>query len=137
MNNSLGDFSKDSSSPNYGESHKAPRSFISPSIVVGPNFYMGIGTPGGNKIPTILDETIVDYLNGNGTLQESIDKPRFYNDGGTIFYENAMSDEDINIFKSLGYGVEENVMTLTLVVSKVRCTIRTKTVDVGSDVGNR
>ena len=87
---------------------------------------MGIGTPGGNKIPTILDETIVDYLNGNGTLQESIDKPRFYNDGGTIFYENAMSDEDINIFKSLGYGVEENVMTLTLVVSKVRCTIRTK-----------
>ena len=93
--------------------------------------------PGGNKIPTILDETIVDYLNGNGTLQESIDKPRFYNDGGTIFYENAMSDEDINIFKSLGYGVEENVMTLTLVVSKVRCTIRTKTVDVGSDVGNR
>ena len=54
MNNSLGDFSKDSSSPNYG-SHKAPRSFISPSIVVGPNFYMGIGTPGGNKIPTILD----------------------------------------------------------------------------------
>ena len=44
MNNSLGDFSKDSSSPNYGEPHKAPRSFISPSIVVGPNFYMGIGT---------------------------------------------------------------------------------------------
>lgn len=38
---------------------------------------MGIGTPGGNKIPTILDEVIVDYLNGNGTLQESVDKPRF------------------------------------------------------------
>lgn len=45
--------------------------------MVGPNFYMGIGTPGGNKIPTILDEVIVDYLNGNGTLQESVDKPRF------------------------------------------------------------
>ena len=27
---------------------------------------------------------IVDYLNGNGTLQESVDKPRFYNDGGTF-----------------------------------------------------
>ena len=68
---------------------------------------MGIGTPGGNKIPTILDEVIVDYLNGNGTLQESVDKPRFYNDGGTVYYENATSDEDINIFKSLGYGVQE------------------------------
>ena len=107
MNNSLGDFSKESTSPNYGEPHKAPRSFISPSVVVGPNFYMGIGTPGGNKIPTILDEVIVDYLNGNGTLQESVDKPRFYNDGGTVYYENATSDEDINIFKSLGYGVQE------------------------------
>ena len=104
MNNSLGDFSKESTSPNYGEPHKAPRSFISPSVVVGPNFYMGIGTPGGNKIPTILDEVIVDYLNGNGTLQESVDKPRFYNDGGTVYYENVTSDEDINIFKSLGYG---------------------------------
>ena len=32
---------------------------------------------GGNKIPTILNEVIVDYLRGNGTLQESINKPRF------------------------------------------------------------
>lgn len=24
-----------------------------------------------------------------------------------IFYENVMIDEDINIFKSFGYGVEE------------------------------
>ena len=87
---------------------------------------MGIGTPGGNKIPTILDEVIVDYLNGNGTLQESVDKPRFYNDGGTVYYENATSDEDINIFKSLGYGVQENVMTLTSVVFKVPCMIKIK-----------
>ncbi|MEJ7304697.1 gamma-glutamyltransferase, partial [Staphylococcus caprae] len=63
MNNSLGDFSKDKLSPNHGEPHNAPRSFISPSVIVGPNFYMGIGTPGGNKIPTILNEVIVDYLN--------------------------------------------------------------------------
>ena len=39
MNNSLGDFSKDKSSPNHGEPHKAPRSFISPSVIVGPTLY--------------------------------------------------------------------------------------------------
>lgn len=138
MNNSLGDFSKESTSPNYGEPHKAPRSFISPSVVVGPNFYMGIGTPGGNKIPTILDEVIVDYLNGNGTLQESVDKPRFYNDGGTVYYENATSDEDINIFKSLGYGVQEkrNDPNFGSVQGAVYDKNK-KSVDVGSDVGNR
>lgn len=118
MNNSLTNFSTDPNSPNYGEKHKAPRSYTSPTIIVGPDFYMGIGSPGGNKIPTILNEVIVDYLRGNGTLQESINKPRFYNDGGTIFYENAMDDNDVNIFKSLGFGVEENVTILTLVVFK-------------------
>ena len=77
MNNSLTNFSTDPNSPNYGEKHKAPRSYTSPTIIVGPDFYMGIGSPGGNKIPTILNEVIVDYLRGNGTLQESINKPRF------------------------------------------------------------
>ena len=54
MNNSLTNFSTDPNSPNYGEKHKAPRSYTSPTIIVGPDFYMGIGSPGGNKIPTIL-----------------------------------------------------------------------------------
>ena len=56
MNNSLSNFSSNPSSPNYGAKHKQPRSFTSPSIVVGPDYYMGIGTPGGNKIPTTLNE---------------------------------------------------------------------------------
>lgn len=77
MNNSLTNFSSDPNSPNYGGKHKAPRSYTSPSIVVGPDFYMGIGTPGGNKIPTTLNEVLIDYLRGDGSLQESIDKPRF------------------------------------------------------------
>ena len=77
MNNSLSNFSSNPSSPNYGAKHKQPRSFTSPSIVVGPDYYMGIGTPGGNKIPTTLNEVIIDYLRSDGTLQDSIDKPRF------------------------------------------------------------
>ena len=36
MNNSLTNFSSDPNSPNYGGKHKAPRSYTSPSIVVGP-----------------------------------------------------------------------------------------------------
>lgn len=138
MNNSLTNFSSDPNSPNYGDKHKAPRSYTSPSIVVGPDFYMGIGTPGGNKIPTILNEVLIDYLRGNGTLQESINKPRFYNDGGTIYYENATSDEDINIFKSMGYGVQEKRNDANF--GSVQGAIYNKndqTVEIGQDVGNR
>lgn len=138
MNNSLTNFSSDPNSPNYGGKHKAPRSYTSPSIVVGPDFYMGIGTPGGNKIPTILNEVLIDYLRGDGSLQESIDKPRFYNDGGTVYYENATSDEDINTFKSMGYGVKEKRNDANF--GSVQGAIYNKnnqTVEIGQDVGNR
>lgn len=138
MNNSLSNFSSNPSSPNYGAKHKQPRSFTSPSIVVGPDYYMGIGTPGGNKIPTTLNEVIIDYLRSDGTLQESIDKPRFYNDGGKIFYENATDQQDIDIFKSLGFEIEEKRNDPNFgSVQAALYNRNDKTVEIGHDVGNR
>lgn len=138
MNNSLGNFSSNPASPNYGDKHKEPRSFTAPSIVVGPDYYMGIGTPGGNKIPTTINEVLIDYLRGDGTLQESIDKPRFYNDGGKIFYENATNKQDIDIFKSLGFEIEEKRNDPNF--GSIQAALYNKndhTVEIGHDVGNR
>ncbi|WP_210137046.1 gamma-glutamyltransferase [Staphylococcus sp. GDH8C109P] len=138
MNNSLSNFSSNPSSPNYGAKHKQPRSFTSPSIVVGPDYYMGIGTPGGNKIPTTLNEVIIDYLRNDGTLQESINKPRFYNDGDKIFYENATDQQDIDIFKSLGFEIEEKRNDPNFgSVQAALYNKNDKTVEIGHDVGNR
>ncbi|GEQ05962.1 gamma-glutamyltransferase [Staphylococcus gallinarum] len=138
MNNSLSNFSTNPASPNYAGKHKEPRSFTAPSIVVGPDYYLGIGTPGGNKIPTTINEVLVDYLRGNGTLQESIDKPRFYNDGGKIFYENATSKQDIDIFKSLGFQIEEKRNDPNFgSVQAALFNKNDKTVEIGHDVGNR
>ena len=124
MNNSLTNFSSDPNSPNYGGKHKAPRSYTSPSIVVGPDFYMGIGTPGGNKIPTILNEVLIDYLRGDGTLQESIDKPRFI----TMVVQFIMRMRQvmkISIHSRVWDMVlKKNVMTQTLVVFKVQYIIK-------------
>lgn len=68
MNNFLGDFSKDKLSFNYGEFYKVFRLFIFLLVIVGFNFYMGIGILGGNKILIIFNEVIVDYLNSDGLL---------------------------------------------------------------------
>lgn len=103
LNNSLKRFSKAPSSDNYGQAHKAPRSFISPSIVVGDDYYVGAGTSGGNKVPTIMQQTLSNYLRGKGSLKEVINKPRFYNDGKKVYYEDGMKDKDIKTFKKLGY----------------------------------
>lgn len=103
MNNALKRFSKAPASANHGGPHKAPRSFISPTITVGDNYYVGAGTPGGNKVPTMMHEVLSTYLRGNDSLQATINKPRFYNDGKNLYYEDGMSDKDIKIFKDLGF----------------------------------
>ncbi|UEX90292.1 gamma-glutamyltransferase [Staphylococcus ratti] len=108
LNNALDRFSKSPSSDNKGAPNKAPRSYISPMIVVGENYHFGIGTPGGNKIPTLLQQTMSNYLRNKGSLTEIIDKPRFYNDGDKIYYEKGMKEADIKRFKKLGYKVESS-----------------------------
>ena len=85
---------------------------------------MGIGTPGGNKIPTILNEVLIDYLRGDGTLQESIDKPRFI----TMVVQFIMRMRQvmkISIHSRVWDMVlKKNVMTQTLVVFKVQYIIK-------------
>ncbi|MGL4009751.1 gamma-glutamyltransferase [Staphylococcus nepalensis] len=138
INNSLNNFSSNPESPNYGAVHKQPRSFTAPSIVVGPDYYMGIGTPGGNKIPTLINEVLINYIKSDDTLQESIDKPRFYNDGGKIFYEKATSKEDIESFKSLGFNpVEKRDDPNYGSVQAALYNKNDKTIEIGSDVVNR
>ncbi|MCU5745349.1 gamma-glutamyltransferase [Staphylococcus sp. SQ8-PEA] len=138
MNDSLSNFSKTPTSPNYGEKHKQPRSFTAPSIVVGPDFYLGIGTPGGNKIPTTENEVLIDYLRGKGTLQDSINKPRFYNDGNKIYYENATDKSDIETFKRLGYQTEEKRNDPNFgSIQAASYNKKDHRVEIGHDVGNR
>lgn len=104
MNNALKRFSDSPDSDNHGDKHKSPRSFISPTIVVGKDYYFGGGTPGGNKVPTLMQENLSNYLRGKDSLQETIDKPRFYNDGKDVYYEDGMSDQDLKTIKDLGYN---------------------------------
>ncbi|CAM3138082.1 gamma-glutamyltransferase [Staphylococcus argensis] len=138
MNDSLSNFSQSEASPNHGEPHKQPRSFTAPSIVVGPDFYLGIGTPGGNKIPTTENEVLIDYLRGQGTLQQSIDKPRFYNDGDTVYYENAMKKSDIETFERMGYQTEEKRNDPNFgSIQAASFNKKDKRVEIGHDVGNR
>ncbi|WP_239725104.1 MULTISPECIES: gamma-glutamyltransferase [unclassified Mammaliicoccus] len=138
LNNSLTNFSKDKSSPNYGAKNKIPRSYTSPSIIIGDDYYLGIGTPGGNKIPTILNETIIEYLNSNKSLQQVIDEPRFYNDNQTVYYERGSSKERIKAFKELGFKTElRNNDPNYGSVQAIKYHKDKGTVEIGSDVTNR
>ena len=124
MNNSLTNFSSDPNSPNYGGKHKAPRSYTSPSIVVGPDFYMGIGTPGGNKIPTTLNEVLIDYLRVTVPYKNLLINHVFI----TMVVQFIMRMRQvmkISIHSRVWDMVlKKNVMTQTLVVFKVQYIIK-------------
>lgn len=131
-------FSDNKDSNNYHAKNTVPRSYISPTIIVGPDYYMGIGSPGGNKIPTILNEVIIDYLRGNGSLQDSIYKPRFYNDGNTVHFEKGMNKKYLDILQNQGYNIKEEKDNPNFgSVQAGIYHIKNKKTEIANDVGTR
>jgi gamma-glutamyltranspeptidase / glutathione hydrolase len=105
LNNSMSNFSQSASSPNSLSSGKTPRSFTSPTILVSDQEIIGIGTPGGKRIPIVLAQVLIQYLMFENSLQNSIDEPRFYIEGNTLYVENGFSKEVRKKLTKKGYNV--------------------------------
>lgn len=68
MNNFMMNFFDNKDSNNYYVKNIVLRLYIFLIIIVGLDYYMGIGSFGGNKILIIFNEVIIDYFRGNGLL---------------------------------------------------------------------
>ncbi|WP_088036277.1 gamma-glutamyltransferase family protein [Evansella clarkii] len=113
MNNQQNNFSENPESPNFLEPGKRPRSFVSPTIFEEEGrAVLGIGTPGGTRIPAMLFQTIMQYEYGlhqsTGeplTLQEAITRPRFYADGDVMYVEQELPQSAEQALNNMGYAV--------------------------------
>lgn len=76
MNDNMKNFSKSNNSPNSYEQGKRPRTFTSPTIIKNEESIMAIGSPGGNRIPQILAQVIIDNIKFKSNIQDAIDAPR-------------------------------------------------------------
>ncbi|SDO25227.1 gamma-glutamyltransferase family protein [Alkalicoccus daliensis] len=101
LNNQLTNFSDNEESPNYYEAGKRPRTFVSPMIFEeNDRAVLGLGSPGGRRIPAMVLQTYLRYqygLNDNNeemTLQEAIEYPRFYNEDDVIYVEDDDFDPE-------------------------------------------
>ncbi|PYZ96020.1 hypothetical protein CR205_16750 [Alteribacter lacisalsi] len=123
LNNQMYNFSGNAESPNVYEPGKRPRTFVSPIILANkPDetagememAELGIGSPGGRRIPAMVFQTIMQYAYGvhddTGeplTLQEAISRGRFYTEGNLIYNETGISDDIQNIFlEDMGYDLQ-------------------------------
>lgn len=107
MNSHMDNFSKESSSINIAETGKRPRSLISPTILVkNGKPVMGIGSPGGTRIPMMITQVLAKNLKDNIALQQAVNEPRFFNQKNLIYLEadNLTLTEEDNL-REKGYSI--------------------------------
>lgn len=102
LNNGLDNFNTVKGSLNEYMPYKKSRSFMAPTIIVEDESIMAIGTPGGNRIPQILSQVLLDY-HFTGDLKESITVPRMTLHNKFIDFESYPEKSLIDELKEVGY----------------------------------
>lgn len=110
LNNALFNFDCDSkNSINSYKPGKRSRTFMSPTIIKNNDFVMGIGSPGGNKIPQAMAQVIIKNLIFKHKLDDSIDDNRIvFEDLYKITTEEELKKEEEEILQSEGYEIKTN-----------------------------
>lgn len=113
LNNQMDNFSENEDSPNFREPGKRPRTFVAPMIFEEQGRpVLGLGSPGGRRIPAMVLQTYMRYQHGLNddeeplTLQEAISHPRFYNESDVIYVEdNDFDPEAGELLRQMDYSV--------------------------------
>ena len=107
LNNNLNNFNNIKNSLNYYEPGKRSRTFTAPTILRKDNEVIGIGTPGGSRIPMMLTEVLVRHLLFKDSLQDAIDAPRFSIENNHLYTEFQYPTSVREELEGMGYDVEE------------------------------
>ena len=105
MNNQMENFSTSDQSLNSIEPGKTPRSFTSPTILSNGNQTIGIGSPGGKRIPMVMTEVLIRHLLFEQPLEEAVEEKRFYIEGNNIFTETELDKDIQSGLRSRGYEI--------------------------------
>ena len=121
LNNEMDDFSAKPGSPNlYGligndansiEPEKRMLSSMTPTIIEdnNGNLSMVLGSPGGSTIITSVAQIIINSIDFNMSIKESIEKKRFHHQWLPDIIQvekNAFSPETINKLKKYGHDIK-------------------------------
>lgn len=105
LNNQIDNYSLSADSPNYLEPEKVSRSFTSPSILISDDKILGIGSPGGKRIPAVMGNILTKYLLLNEDWDSTIEDDRFYIEGNDIFTEIELETDLQAQLRAKGYEI--------------------------------
>lgn len=108
LNGEMADFATGYDNANSIEEGKRPLSSMSPTIILDENGepFAAVGTPGGVRIITTNVQIISHLIDHNMDIQEAIDTPRFFCNGGALKMETRISQETSDALTAIGYNVE-------------------------------
>jgi gamma-glutamyltranspeptidase / glutathione hydrolase len=105
LNDQLKNFSPDPTSINHAAPLKRPRSFIAPTIVVEDGRpVLGIGSPGGRRIPNIVAQVLIRWAAWDQSLEDAVLAPRFHLERRTLEVEEAPSNGVVSDLLGRGYA---------------------------------
>ncbi|MGD6817247.1 gamma-glutamyltransferase family protein [Metabacillus sp. 113a] len=105
MNNSLSNFSDEKDSVNRLEPGKRPNNYTSPVILENDEEIVGIGTPGGKRIPTVLAQVLIQREYFDSSWQAAINERRFYIEDNEITMEPGYPENVRDKLEDRGYDV--------------------------------
>lgn len=108
MNNNMENYSKTDDITNSPEPGKTSRSFTSPAIIKNDDKTIGIGSPGGKRIPIIMTDVLYKYLIQDDDLEDAIEADRVFVEDEKVLTEMDLDEDTKEELESYGYEVYTN-----------------------------
>lgn len=107
LNGEMADFSAGYDNANAIAPGKRPLSSMSPTIILDHdgNPYAAIGSPGSVRIITTMAQVISHIIDHGMDIQEAIDTPRFFCNGGDLYMETRIPEETSKKLEEMGYTI--------------------------------
>lgn len=107
LNGEMADFSTGWGNANSIEEGKRPLSSMSPTIILDENGepFAAVGTPGSTRIITTMAQIISHIIDHDMDIQEAIDTPRFFCNGGDLYMETRISEDVSAALEQMGYPI--------------------------------
>ncbi|RNA67749.1 gamma-glutamyltransferase [Alteribacter keqinensis] len=106
LNNSIQQFSEFESSPNSYEPGKRSRSLTAPSIYVDDERVVGIGSPGGNRVPSVMAQVLTRHLYFDEPWEDAVNAKRFYGESDILYVEEDFDESVLGALRDRGYEPE-------------------------------
>lgn len=108
MNNLLTNFNDFDENPGYWGVDKSPRSFTTPSIMVKDGKVLGLGSPGGARIPSMMAQGVANFVYYNLPLSDAMERYRIFADKDVIKTERSLNASVTKDLNAMGYTIRVN-----------------------------